>query len=573
MNFTVRRVFNRLGLLPLARKLRETVSPGRRVVAKRQREGIARITARLGTNYRKRLDSLPKSGTVLVVGMSTVEEIIFQAPLLLGFRAAGYRTVILLGSRTGWLEAGYRRFGAAEFTFFEDHLADGRHPQTDVMLAGIRTIDDAITLSWRNAAVGRYAVSTLMRRTRRGDPQLDEGARIALSNALSEALRETDAAADILDRVRPNFALFLDHGYTPHGQVFDLQLARGGRCFTWNAAHRDGSLMLKRYSDENRDHHPSSLSTASWRQILAMPWTDRHWTRLHQELESCYRSGEWYGEVGTQFNTVFLDRGALAQRLGLDPAKKTVALFPHIFWDATFFWGTDLFRNYEDWFRAALQAACVNPALNWVIKVHPGNVVKDRRDGVAGEHSEIAVIRAAIGTLPDHVKLIPADSDISTFALFGVVDYCLTVRGTVGIEAACFGIPVITAGTGRYDHLGFTTDPDSPAAYLDLLSHLQDLPPMVPACIELARRYAYGVLILRPTPLKSVRFRYSRNAAASLETELLLDRDGDAASAPDIRAIAAWIKAGEADYLDPVELQRVHTLGQRSTASPADAIS
>jgi len=566
LNYATRRVLNRLGILPLARRLRESTSPSRRAVAARQRRAIARIASRLGADYGTRLNHLPKEGNVLVVGVNSVEEIIFQAPLLLAFRAAGYCPVVLLGSRTGWLEAGYRCFGVGDFAYFEDHLADGPHPTTASFLAGVSTIEDAIGLRWRDAAIGRYAVSTLMRRMRRGDPQLDGKGREQLSAALSEALRDTDAAAAILDRVRPDFALLLDHGYTPHGQVFDLQLARGGCCFTWNAAHRDGSLMLKRYGSDNRDHHPSSLSAASWQRLLAMPWTERHWVRLRHELESCYRSGEWYGEVGTQFNTIFFDRAALAARLGLDPQKKTVALFPHIFWDATFFWGTDLFRNYEDWFCAALRAACANPALNWIIKVHPGNVVKDRRDGVAGEHSELAAIRATVGVLPSHVKLIPADSDISTFALFDVIDYCLSVRGTVGIEAACFGIPVVTAGTGRFDRLGFTVDPDSPTVYLDLLSRLQDLPPMDAARIELARRFAYGVLIMRPTPLRSVRFRYSRNAAASLATELLLERSQDAATAPDVRAIATWVASGAADYLDASEIDAAATLGIGSTA-------
>ena len=37
----------------------------------------------------------------------------------------------------------------------------------------------------------------------------------------------------------------------------------------------------------------------------------------------------------------------------------------------------------------------------------------------------------------------------------------MTVRGTVGCELACYGIPVITAGNGRYSDEGFTIDPKS----------------------------------------------------------------------------------------------------------------
>src|SRR5207248_6196585 len=116
-----------------------------------------------------------------------------------------------------------------------------------------------------------------------------------------------------------------------------------------------------------------------------------------------------------------------------------------------------------------------------------------------------------------HVKLVPADSDLSTLALLGVTDYCLTVRGTIGIEAACFGIPVITAGTGRYDRLGFTIDPKTPEAYLATIATLDAVPSLDACRTELARRYAYGVLIARPAQLCSVQFAYAQDATASLE--------------------------------------------------------
>ena len=59
-------------------------------------------------------------------------------------------------------------------------------------------------------------------------------------------------------------------------------------------------------------------------------------------------------------------------------------------------------------------------------------------------------LRRHFGNLPGHVKLMRADTGINTFSLFDVADYGLTVRGTIGMELPCFGIPVVTAGTGRY---------------------------------------------------------------------------------------------------------------------------
>ena len=81
------------------------------------------------------------------------------------------------------------------------------------------------------------------------------------------------------------------------------------------------------------------------------------------------------------------------------------------------------------------------------------------------------------------------------------MDYCLTVRGTIGIEAASFGIRVLTAGTGRYDHRGFTTDSETRETYLARIAAIETLPRLSAAEQELAERFAYGAFMLRPFAL------------------------------------------------------------------------
>jgi hypothetical protein len=503
---------------------------------------------RLGDGLRR----LPREPTrsVLIVGLTGIADIVLQTPLITAFRLAGYRPMVVLNAHGAVAEATYRAVGVEEFIYHEDWL-----PTTVATppMAPAPRLEDLLALRHGDVAVGRYAISWLMRRLRNGDPDLSGAHQLAVQAAVSEACDYAISSRAIVERHRPDAVLFLDHGYTPAGQLFDVALESGAACFTWNAAHRNGVLMLKRYGPENRDVHPSSLSPASWERLCAMRWTDEHWDRLRNEIEDCYRTGQWYGEVGTQIDKRFPTPEALKAELGLDPAKRTAVIFPHIFWDATFFWGTDLFRNYEEWFVESLKAACANDGLNWIVKVHPGNLVKDRRDGYRGEHSEITAIRKAVGALPPHVRVIEAGADVGTLALYRVLDYCLTVRGTVGIEAAAFGKNVVTAGTGRYDRLGFTTDPGAAGAYLDTLSRLETLPPPEQRRIELARRYAYGVFVARPMPLESIHFAYRQNETASLEVREKID-GWTMWSAPDIRAIAAWIETGDEDFLNPTVL-------------------
>jgi len=182
------------------------------------------------------------------------------------------------------------------------------------------------------------------------------------------------------------------------------------------------------------------------------------------------------------------------------------------------------------------------------VKVHPANLIKNARDGVTGEPSELAAIREHIGTLPAHVTMVPPDSPINTLSLFEVMDYCVTVRGTVGIEAASLGIPVLTAGTGRFDRLGFTIDSDSKAEYLTRLACIEEISPLSDAERDLAERFAYGLFKLRPLKLHTVTLEYQRDQRASLSTKVQ-SAGSDIRNAPDLRAFAEWVRSGTEDFL------------------------
>jgi hypothetical protein len=533
----------RAGLLRAARLGRLLLTAGGRARLQGETRRLRTLRAKLGDGLSQ--VPTPPRRRVLVVGLSGVAEVVFQSPLITAFRKVGYEPIVVLDSRDALTQSAYRAIGVRRFAFHEDSVLAAT--QSPPLPDGARA-ENLLQLSHGGIAVGRYAVSRLMRSLRDGDPDVSGIHAEEARAAMHEARRYAESARRMVAQHQPDAALFLDHGYSPDGQLFDAILESGAPCFTWNAAHRDGALVLKRYTPDNRDVHPSSLSAQSWQRLKTMRWNESHWMRVKTEIEDCYRSGQWFAEVGTQVNKRFPSPQDVKRELGLDPAKRTAVIFPHIFWDATFFWGTDLFRNYEAWFVETLKAACANDRLNWIVKVHPGNTVKDRRDGYKGEHSEIAAIRKAVGSVPPHVRVIGAEADIGTLSLYDVLDVCLTVRGTVGIEAAAFGKRVLTAGTGRYDRLGFTDDSETPAEYLARLSRIESVAPPDAARIELARRYAYGVFVARPTPLESIRFAYRHDATGSLDvTETV---DGRAMwVARDIGAVADWIESGAEDFL------------------------
>src|ERR671938_68348 len=239
--------------------------------------------------------------------------------------------------------------------------------------------------------------------------------------------------------------------------------------------------------------------------------------------------------------------------LGLDPAKRTAVLYSHILRDANMFYGDDLFADQEEWFVETVRAAAANPRVNWIVKLHPANVWKLRREGLEGVHDEEAAIRDALGELPPHLALVRPDSDISTRSIFGVTDYGITIRGSVGFEMPCFGVPVLTAGTGFYSGRGFTVDSASPAEYVERLRSIEAIPPLSPAQVELARRHAYALFRLRPMRftsfLATIRPLDEMGHPLDHDVEIRVRTRRELEHAADLRRFAEWAtESRELDY-------------------------
>jgi hypothetical protein len=482
---------------------------------------------------------------VLVSGWSNMAAAAQQIPIIAAFARAGYAPVVALESRTTASRRLYEGAGAHDLAFWNE-LQPARIKASQLL--PLETEDDLKDLHYDGLRMGRYALSTMMRSTRCG--KFDFSDAQTKATALEWLQKTLDGAAfadQFLARWKPDALLVTDQGYTPLGPLFERCVNAGTPAFSWNAAHRDNLIVMKHYRHDNIDSHPMSLSAESWETVRRRPWSSADWDELAAELAHSYRSGQWYGEVGTQFHKVFPSRDELVSRLVLDPNLPTVLVFPHIFWDGTFFWGHDLFPNYEAFFAETLKVAYATPQANWIVKIHPANLVKNRRDGFAGRSNEMQVIEA-MGSLPPHVKVLDATTDISTLSLYEIADVCVTVRGTVGMEAACFGLTTVTAGTGRYDRLGFTTDPDTPEEFRELLRHVERLKKPTTDAIELARRYTRAVLLERPVTYRTIEFGYAHDAVASL-TVSVHDGTGPLIDSPDVEAMAAFILSGREDFL------------------------
>ena len=496
-------------------------------------------------------DTLQKDnkGSAVIFGWSSFNYVLSETLIRKSLEKAGY-TNLVFATPNPITKLIYKIFGH-DVKSFNKYMPLPNYFQAKEIVKSFNSSEELINYKFDDISVGKYACSSYMRHTRSGRIDLSDKKKVGIiTKYLAISIASAIAANRMIKTVNPALVVVIDRGYSPFGEVFDACINNSIDIISWNIAHRDNSIMLKRYNKGNRMSHPSSLSSKSWEILKNIDKNFFSSNEVINELDYCYSSGQWYSEVGTQFNKFKKSKNDLISNLGLSKDKKTAVIFAHIFWDATFFWGEDLFIDYEDWFIQTVKAACMNPNLNWIIKVHPANLVKNFRDNIHDEPSEVTSLRDNIGELPKHVKLISADSDISTWSLFDVMDFCITVRGTVGIESALLGKKVLTAGTGRYDRHGFTNDFDSKNEYLNALANIHKLEELTNEERELASRYASGIFVKRPVFVTSFDIRHQKDNFATLTSNVLVKDSTDLELAEDINSISNWLNSKDEDYFN-----------------------
>jgi hypothetical protein len=470
-------------------------------------------TAPIANSHRPSNDSV-----ILICDLWTMISVAkIQAIFAASLSIRGCSPVVLLRKRNKLICGIYSALCANfRFVFLDDYVTPSLLSESFIQardyINSYPCLDEFIGFEINGFRIGRNVLSRAVRAFRVGrlDPSNPKHMAL-LIDTLAESLVAMHVSEGILLSLSPDKALFLEKGYTPAAEIFDACVLNNIDTIQWFSAPQDDHLIFKRFSTATRSHHPFSLGDSSWSRILQLPWSNVYENHVLDKIFSHYDGLSWYNRQQLQIGKSCFTPTQTRALLGSSSDRKIAVIFAHVLYDATFFYGSNLFADYEQWLIESVRLAICNTSIDWFIKVHPSNAWRSRMDGSKMEHLESNLLLREFGDLPPHISIIPADTPINTYSFFNAIDYALTVRGTVGIEFPCFGVPVVTAGDGRYSKKGFTIDPPTVDAYQNVLLNLHNIPPLSTDQITLARKYAYGSFFLRPIPLKSFSIKNSHN--------------------------------------------------------------
>lgn len=498
----------------------------------------------------------PHGPRVLVVSLSDdLQQARLEAILVKALELHG-ACVSVLTWRSSWTaRLLFRALRVRRLVFYDDFVTRPHGDEAARALDHGQTVRDLLRFEYRGARVGRQALSTVVRT--RHEPRVDldaPGMREQIRSTLEYAIGGVDQAEQVLDATQADQLMLVERGYAGFGSIFDVALQRGVPVVQFQAAHRDDAFQLKRYELETREQHPRSLSAKTWERLLEDGLTEERERRLEEEL-AARAQGKWF--MARRIRHASGPRGpeALREALGLDRERKVAVLFSHVLWDASMFYGRDLYPDQGAWFSETVKLAAQDDGVQWLVKLHPALYWKLRADRVQEEPSELEMIREAIGALPPHMRLVQPDDDIDNVDLFRIVDAGVTIRGTVGMELPQLGVPVLTAGTSDYAGRGFTIDADTIEQYERNVRSIASLPRLDDEQQRAAKLYAYGIFCVRPWRFQSfsLDFLPVDEAGDTLEhgVSYKLRTLDELRRAEDLAAFARWVvESRDEDYVD-----------------------
>jgi len=396
-------------------------------------------------------------------------------------------------AETYWKKMGFSDDRFLKWNLSLDHHMKKAEKIAKDVLEDCYSFDELRDFCFEEMPLGKHVLSAVGRKKFCAGVDLrnDQTRKIAY-RLLCSTLASVFATRQMMNDHGFSQILINEPNYTNAG-VSQEVLRNNGRYIQYCHSYEEGAYVFKRYNQQNKAVNPTSLSDRSW-SLLKDIEINFHVSNRINEIMDCKYSDKYLFSRRIGLDLPAESPEVLRNRLNLINNKKTAVIFSHVLWDANMFWGEDLFPGgAEEWLVETVRLAIRNTNLNWIIKIHPANVWKMESQGKQVVYNDVEALKHKIGRLPDHVHLLLPEQKVNPLSLFAITDIGLTIRGTIGMELPVLGIPVITAGTGRYSNKGFTIDPKSIEEYRDIIASIHSLSALSTTQQDIAKRFFYGI--------------------------------------------------------------------------------
>lgn len=347
---------------------------------------------------------------------------------------------------------------------------------------------------YRDVEVGQHAFASMLRATLRGTLLDTPATRWLFRRYLVSAMHVVDLAHRAFADLRPDHLIAIHGVYVTHGTLCETARRAGIHVVVYGMPYRKGTVWLS-----HDDTYHRTLTEEPHEAWENTPLSVEQNAQLDAYLDSKRGGGRDYVSYHPR---PVEDAAHIASALQLDRRRPIITLFTNVLWDAQIYYGYNAFPDMLAWLDATIARFAARPELQLVVRVHPAEV----KGGMPTCQPILAELHARHPRLPENVRVVPPESDISSYTLAEMSRATLIYGTKMGLEIAVRGVPVVVAGDTFNRGKGFTYDVETAAAYDELLARIETLPRNSPAMVERARRYANYLFFRRMMdfPLVSV---------------------------------------------------------------------
>jgi hypothetical protein len=298
------------------------------------------------------------------------------------------------------------------------------------------------------------------------------------------------AAYSYLRRHNPDMIILPNGTILEFGVIYQVARCLGIPTITYEFGEqreriwlaRDAEVMRQDTSDlwlKRKDQLPAENQLEQVRKLFAARQRASLWENFARRWQGVPSEG------GAQ----------VRQTLNLDQ-RPVVLLATNVIGDSLTL-GRQVFSDsMTEWLEKTVRYFVEHPEVQLVVRIHPGELIT-KGPSVAD------VVQHALPSLPENIRLVPADAKVNTYDIVEIADLGLVYTTTVGMEMAMSGVPVIVVGNTHYRAKGFSLDPGSWVAYFELLSKVLSNPSdyrLREEQVQQAWNYAYRFFFEYPHP-------------------------------------------------------------------------
>jgi len=447
----------------------------------------------------------------------------------------------ILKSRDNWDNWRKRKsleaLGIRRFVYLDDMKASEADyaAKADTLFRNVSSAQDVFDLPLPDELPGYVYFDTVLKEARHPQPKLDGNP--VWRKLLADVLHLSDFYRDLFQQ-NEIVGVVSSHAWKSEWGALCWTALRRGVPFYYMTAHYDSIRVRRMASPQDYSAPNEHLAYADF---CALPEAMQR--RLIDRGRS-YLSDRFAG------NSDFIvlryaidpaqrgkDRSTVISGLGLDPKKPLVAIYTHSWFDFPHTQAMTNFAEPLDWVNFTFDTIKSLTDVNWVFKPHPC----DQWYGTIR-------LRDILKDLPPHIAVAPENSD--SLAIQTIADAVTTIQGSISIEAAAMGKPVLCADRSMYTDWGFTHAATSREDYAAKLRGILDLAAPTPAQSEHAMAFAATALAPPPQDARWLKLTCdTRHLDGSLYSSVntLLDSQGESLER-EIVKLSEWLENKHSSY-------------------------